>query len=145
MAVVPHRRRDRRPQYGPGRAEQHARENKRQPILACVVVALVNCAVYAAAAPFAGVSWPSADKIAAVPWWAWFGGLLGGLYVLAMVFAAGKVGSAVFTGLTVTAAIVTSVLLDHFGLVGFDTHPASLWRIAGAALMVCGLLLICAF
>ena len=125
---------------------QNATLNKAlgQPILAALVVTLTNAAVYAAAAPFVGVGWPGPDKIAGVPWWAWFGGVLGGVYVLAMIFTADKVGAAVFTGLTVTAAILTSVLLDHFGWVGFQVHEAGLWRIVGATLMVGGLVLVCA-
>ena len=62
-----------------------------------------------------------------------------------MIFLAQKLGSAVFTGLTVTAAVITSVLLDHFGLLGFQQHPAGLWRLAGCGLMVGGLALISAF
>lgn len=77
--------------------------------------------------------------------WAWLGGLCGGVYVLAVIFIADKVGAAVFTGLAVTAAIVTSVLLDHFGLVGFQVHAAGIGRIVGAVLMVAGLSLVCAF
>ena len=101
--------------------------------------------VYAAAIPFIGVGWPRSDQWMSVPVWAWLGGLCGGVYVLSVIFIADKVGAAVFTGLAVTAAIVTSVLLDHFGLVGFQVHEAGLWRILGAVLMVGGLGLVCAF
>jgi bacterial/archaeal transporter family-2 protein len=114
-----------------------------QPVLAATTVALANVAVYLAAAPFIGLGWPGAGKIAEVPWWAWFGGVLGALYVLATIFIADKVGAAAFTGLTVTAAVVTSIALDHWGLVGFAVHEAGLGRLAGGALMIGGLLLVC--
>src|SRR6185437_9563435 len=48
-------------------------------------------------------------------------------------------------GLTVTAAIVTSLMLDHFGLVGLPRHPPGACRILGAALMMSGLGLIATF
>lgn len=116
-----------------------------QPILTALIVAAVGAVVYLAAAPFVGLGLPSGEKIAQVPWWAWIGGALGALYVLTTIFVAGQVGAAVFTGLTVTAAIATSILLDHYGWLGFDVHEAGLWRLAGGALMIAGLLLVCVF
>ncbi len=113
-----------------------------QPILAAFAVVATNLLVYLIAALFVGVGWPGSDRIAATPWWAWIGGVCGGLYVLAAIFLAERLGAAVFTGLVVTAGIVTSIVLDHFGLVGFQQHSAGLWRIAGGAIMVGGLLLV---
>lgn len=77
-----------------------------------------------------------------MPWWAWIGGVLGACYVLAVIFLAQKLGAAVFTGLSVTAAIVTSVALDHFVWVGFEQQTAGLGRIVGCALMIGGLVLV---
>ncbi len=45
-------------------------------------------------------------------------------------------------GIIVTAAVVVSLALDHFGQVGFEVHRAGLWRIVGAGLMVAGVVLI---
>jgi len=56
-----------------------------------------------------------------------------------------SLGSALFTGLTVTAALLASVLLDHMGWIGFKEHPASLLRLCGTALMVAGLVLVALF
>ncbi|KQQ23552.1 hypothetical protein ASF53_04225 [Methylobacterium sp. Leaf123] len=114
-----------------------------QPILAALVVTAANVAVYLAAAPFIGIGWPGSQRLAGVPWWAWLGGAMGATYVLATLFIAERLGAAVFTGITVTAAIVTSVLLDHFGWVGFAQHTADPWRILGCALMIGGLVLVC--
>lgn len=57
---------------------------------------------------------------------------------------AGWAGGA-FNGLVVTGTIVFSIVLDHYGLLGFDVHHASLPRIAGGALMLGGLALVCLF
>jgi transporter family-2 protein len=80
-----------------------------------------------------------------IPWWAWLGGLISLAPTIAGLTLAQKMGSAVFTGVTVTAAVVTSIVFDHFALMGFKHHPASVRRIAGAALMVAGLWLVAIF
>ena len=85
---------------------------------------------------------PTAAQAAGVPWWAWLAGLCGGALILAQLFAAQSLGSTVFIGLVVTASVLTSVLLDHFGLLGFRPHPAGWPRIAGAVLMIAGMGLI---
>ncbi len=88
---------------------------------------------------------PSADDIALVPWWAWIGGVMGATYILSMVLAADQLGAAVFMGVTVTMAVITSLVMDHFGLMGFEQHPAGVGRIVGGLLMVVGLALIAKF
>ena len=84
-------------------------------------------------------------KTAQVPWWAWLGGFVSIVSTIIGLSVAQRLGSGVFTGASLTAALVTSVLLDHFGLVGFKEHPASLARIAGCGLMIAGLWLIARF
>jgi transporter family-2 protein len=88
---------------------------------------------------------PTLDAMAGAPWWAWIGGVLGAVYVLATVLIADKVGAAVFMGVTVTVAILTSLAMDHFGLLGFDVHKAGLARLAGGLLMMAGIGLIAKF
>lgn len=116
-----------------------------QPIASLFVVTFMSLATYVAAIPFVGFGLPGLDRVASVPWWGWLGGILGGIYVLSMIFVAEKVGAAAFMGLTVTSALVTSLLLDHFGWLGFEVHVAGLWRVLGGALMVAGVVLICIF
>jgi len=113
-----------------------------EPILAALIVTAVGSLVFVTAIPWVGFSLPTFEKISLVPWWAWAGGLLGGVYVLATILLAGRLGSALFTGLTVTAALLTSLVLDHFGWLGFEQHAAGAARIIGSALMIIGLGLI---
>ena len=115
-----------------------------QPILAAIVVSIANVALYLAVSPFVGFGMPKGN-LGAVPWWAWLGGLFGATYVLASIFLAEKLGAAIFIGLTVTAAVITSVVMDHFGLVGFKQHTLGIGRVVGCALMLGGLALVCAF
>jgi transporter family-2 protein len=83
--------------------------------------------------------------LASVPWWAWLGGLVSVLSTFTALTIAQRMGSGLFTGASVTASLVVSVLLDHFGLLGFRQHTASPARVAGCALMVAGLWVIARF
>jgi len=76
------------------------------------------------------------------PWWAWVGGFCGAVFLASQLLAAPRLGAAVYIGITVTASAIASVLLDHFGLLGFSQHLASIGRMIGAALMIAGVSLI---
>jgi transporter family-2 protein len=90
-------------------------------------------------------SLPDHGRFVDIPWWAWLGGFISLAPTIAGLTLAQKMGSAVFTGITVTAAVITSILFDHFGLMGFKHHPASLPRIVGGTLMIAGLWLVATF
>ncbi len=107
--------------------------------------ALGLLACLAAASLLAGERLPSAHDAASAPWWAWIAGLIAAGYAVSMLLFAESLGSALFTGLTVTAALLASVLLDHMGWVGFKEHPATLLRLLGTGLMVAGLTLVALF
>lgn len=116
------------------------------PLVAGLVVAIGTAACVLTVGLATGrLALPSYAQAAGVPWWAWFGGVLGGGVVMTQLFVAQKIGAAPFVGLLVTATIVTSILLDHFGLIGFEQHPAGAGRILGGAFMVAGVVLIAVF
>ena len=116
-----------------------------QPIAAALVVSVVNAAVYLVVGAVVGLGWPGGQRIAAAPWWAWCGGLMGAVWVLAVIFLAQRLGAAVFVGLSVTAAIITSTAMDDFGWVGFEQHTTGLPRVIGCLLMIGGLALVSIF
>jgi transporter family-2 protein len=62
--------------------------------------------------------------------------------VVAGLLFVGKVGAGAFTGLTITANILMSLVIDKFGLFGMETLALSVGRMAGATLMVVGIALI---
>ena len=88
---------------------------------------------------------PTAGALAAMPWWAPLGGLVGAFAVVAGLLFVNKVGAGAFGGLTITANILMSLLVDHFGMFGIEQHSLNLWRILGGALMVAGIALIAVF
>lgn len=120
-------------------------ESLGQPLVAAVVVSLVTTSGFLILALLSGVRVPREVIFSSVPWWAWLGGLMGGFYILGSIFFAEKLGAAVFLGVTVTAGLTTSIVMDHFGLVGFKVHTAGLGRIVGCLLMTGGLAMISFF
>lgn len=88
---------------------------------------------------------PTAEGVGSMPWWAPLGGLVGAFAVVAGLLFVNKVGAGAFAGLTITANILMSLVIDQFGLFGMEVHPLNLWRIIGGALMVCGIALVAAF
>jgi transporter family-2 protein len=50
-----------------------------------------------------------------------------------------------FAGLTITANILMSLAIDHFGWVNLPPHPINTGRILGGLLMVGGIALISRF
>lgn len=75
-------------------------------------------------------------------WTQWTGGLLGACYVVLAVVLAPRLGAGTLTAAVVAGQMLTSVVLDHYGWVGFTQQPLSTTRLAGAALVVAGVLLI---
>ncbi len=120
-----------------------------QPLVAAVVVYGVGLVAALAAAltaaMFKRAAFPPELLVREVPWWGWIGGALGSVYIIAGVIVPEKIGAGSFTGMTVTAAIITSLVMDHFGLVGFKQHSAGIARMIGACLMLGGLFLIAKF
>jgi transporter family-2 protein len=53
-----------------------------------------------------------------------------------------RVGAATLIAVILAGQAVASLAIDHFGLVGFDEHPATAGRIAGLLLIAFGVLLV---
>jgi len=85
---------------------------------------------------------PSATVAARIPWWAWSGGLFGAIFIALAIFLIPKLGAATFIALLVAGQMLCSLAFDHFGLLGIPVHPASLVRLAGAAFLSLGVVLI---
>lgn len=85
---------------------------------------------------------PSREALATVPLWAWFGGLLGAAYVGVATFAGPRLGALLLLALTVGGQMLASVIVDHFGLLGFPQHPVSATRLLGIALLLAGIWLV---
>ncbi len=85
---------------------------------------------------------PARDTFAAVPLWAWFGGLMGAFYVAISTVVASQLGTTSLLALTLLGQLATALVADHFGWMGLPEHPITLTRLAGVALLGAGVWLI---
>ena len=88
------------------------------------------------------VPWPAIAGVKAAPAWLWLGGLLGSFYVASSVLIAPKLGAAVMFAVVIAGQVAMSLILDHYGWIGFPQHPIGFWRIVGGALLVVGVVLV---
>ncbi|ORB75229.1 DMT family transporter [Mycobacterium scrofulaceum] len=88
---------------------------------------------------------PTTKDVASMPWWAVIGGLVGAVQVYAGLTLVNRIGAGTFMGLTVTSALIMSLVVDHFGWLRVDPHPITPLRALGGVLMVGGVVLIAAF
>ena len=87
-------------------------------------------------------SWPLVEAVARAPGWAWVGGLLGALYVLATIVVIPRLGAATTVGLILAGQVLASIVIDHFGLIRVLVHELNIPRLAGAVLIVIGVALV---
>lgn len=85
---------------------------------------------------------PTLATIVRAPWWVWFGGVLGAFYIISTIVVVPRLGSAYTFALVVAGQMAASIAIDRFGLFGIEKTPFSLTRLAGAALLVGGVLLV---
>ena len=88
---------------------------------------------------------PKRADLAGVRWWMPLAGITGAVAVFAGLLFVDKVGAGALNGLLITANLLTSVALDHFGWLGLRRVAAGPPRLLGAALMVGGIVLISVF
>ena len=85
---------------------------------------------------------PARDTLAAVPVWAWFGGLLGAFYVASSTVIAAELGATTLLALALAGQLATALVIDHYGWLGMPVNPISLTRITGVLLLGAGVWLI---
>lgn len=85
---------------------------------------------------------PSAGAFTGAPWWIWIGGVFGAFYVASCVILANKVGAVSMLALIMAGQMITSLILDHYGLAGYQVQPITVYKIAGILLIIAGVFLI---
>jgi bacterial/archaeal transporter family-2 protein len=112
------------------------------PLRATLVSFVVGTLALAVVMLVAARDWPPLSRVESAPWWVWVGGLLGAFYVLGSVVAAPKLGAATLVAIILAGQAVASLLVDHFGWVGFEENPITLGRLAGVAFVAVGVALV---
>jgi transporter family-2 protein len=115
------------------------------PIVAALISFVVGTVCLLGYALATRAAWPTAQMLGKLPLWAWLGGALGAYYVATAIVVAPKLGAATLVALTVAAQLFASLLLDHYGLIGFAQHDINAARIVGALLLIVGTVMIVKF
>lgn len=85
---------------------------------------------------------PKLQQMAATPWWAWLGGLLGAFYVCTAIFVVPKIGGVNYFVCIVVGQIIGHLIIDKWGLLGLAAHPITSTRVIGIVLVIAGMLLV---
>jgi transporter family-2 protein len=85
---------------------------------------------------------PSLAAASRVTWFAWSGGLFGAIFIGLAIVLIPQLGAATFFALLIAGQMLGSITFDHFGVLGVPVHPVSAIRLAGAVLLVAGVILI---
>lgn len=81
---------------------------------------------------------PKLEQLVAVPWWGWTGGLLGAYMVTVSLWVAPSLGATRWIALVLAGQITLSLVLDHFGWLGYAQHPLTLRRVLAVGCLVLG-------
>jgi transporter family-2 protein len=85
---------------------------------------------------------PSAAVASRIPWWAWSGGLFGAIFIGLAIYLVPVLGAATFISVLIAGQMIASITFDHFGWLGLEQRTIDLPRLAGAALLIAGVVLI---
>ena len=85
-------------------------------------------------------SLPHATDIANAKPIEYLGGFIVGFYVISATLLAPRIGLANFIVCAVSAQIIISVVIDHFGLLGAMVRPVSMTRLIGIGLLIAGII-----
>jgi transporter family-2 protein len=85
---------------------------------------------------------PPPGAFAQAPAWAWFGGVLGAVYVASVTLLGPRLGGLTLVALVVAGQMVAGLLVDRYGVLGYPQVPVTPLRLLGALLLVAGALLV---
>jgi bacterial/archaeal transporter family-2 protein len=85
---------------------------------------------------------PFGNTVTEAPWWTWTGGMLGAFVVVSSIILVPRIGAAATIGLVLAGQVVASIIIDHLGLLRVPVHELTAPRIAGAALIIAGVVLV---
>ncbi len=112
------------------------------PLIAAFISFLIGTLLLFAMTLVLRLPWPSLSLLAQAPWWAWLGGLLGAFFVFLAIVLAEELGAAVMVALIIMGQMIVSLILDHYGLVGYPRNTLGPARIIGTVLLLSGVYLI---
>lgn len=85
---------------------------------------------------------PSLAFISKAPLWMWAGGAFGVCFISLALMLLPRLGASGFLALALAGQVVASLVLDHFGGFGLVERPVTFTRLAGAVLLIVGVVVI---
>ena len=111
-------------------------------IPAVIASSMFGVVLLAAAMVVMQMPWPPLQRLASAPLSGWLGGIFGAFYALVTIALARQMGATTLIALIVAGQVVCSVLVDHFGVLGFETRTATVARLTGCGLLISGFVLV---
>jgi transporter family-2 protein len=111
------------------------------PLLASIVNFVIGLAALVAVAVVGGARIAPGSP-GTVPGWAWLGGLFGAAYVAAITVLGPRLGAVALLALVLLGQMAAALLVDHFGIAGFEQTAVTPARLIGVALLAAGVILI---
>ncbi len=112
------------------------------PVVAALISFTVGTLVLGAASIALRLPIPDLPTAVSIPAWKWCGGFLGALFVSTTIFLAPKLGAVTLLALLVTGQMCASLVLDHFGWLGYPVHSISIPRIVGILFLLAGVVMV---
>ncbi len=112
------------------------------PLWAAGVSLLVSLMMLVPALLLMRAPMPQLQNLAQAPWWAWLGGVAGVIYITAALVLTPRLGAAGFIVCVIAGQVLSSLLIDQFGLMGLPEKPVNLPRLLGVAMIVGGMLVV---
>ncbi len=118
------------------------RQHVGSPMAAALINFVVGALVLFLIVLLSRGSLPVLAQAGGAPWWVWGAGLLGAVFIAASTAFGPLIGGATFLALLVAGQMIAALAIDHYGLLSFPVRPVDGWRIAGALLVVAGVLVL---
>lgn len=114
----------------------------RSPVLAATISFAVGTIVLILYALLIRLPIPGFNTVIQQPWWIWTGGILGAFFVATSIYLAPRLGATTMLAWFLAGQFSASLILDHYGWLGFAQQPITSVRILGIILVAAGALLI---
>ncbi len=82
---------------------------------------------------------PTFNELFKVPWYAFFGGVLGVMFVTTVVVLTPRIGITNMLAGAMVGQLIMSLVFDHYGWLGIPQQPVSWTRVLGAVFLIMGI------
>lgn len=112
------------------------------PLLATLISLMVSIVALIPLLLVLRVPVPTIGAALSGPWWLWTGGLAGVFYVTAALMLSPQMGATMFMVVVIAGQVGISLLMDHYGWMGFTVRPLTGLRLLAAGLIIAGLVVL---